>query len=87
MPLPKGSGTSIMETFSLELPHNIMLTNKCLYCRPVVAPTHFSLGGNWARIYWNVHVRIQKTYQKSKRTISYNTNGYRLFLIKTVLIR
>lgn len=69
--LPKGRGTSVMETFFLELHHKIMLANKCsLDCKPVVAPMHFNLGGKCACIYMSVHVHIQKPHQKLNRTIS-----------------
>lgn len=71
MPYRKARGTFVMETFYLELHHNIMLSNKCsLDCKPVVATMPFSLGGKCAYIYMSVHVHIQKTHQKSNRTIS-----------------
>lgn len=76
-----------METL-LELHHKIMLANKrSSYCKPVVAPVHFRLGGKCACIYMSVHVCFQKTQQKSKKTISYNISGYRLFLIEIIKAR
>lgn len=68
--LLKGNGTSVMETFSLELHHNIMLANKCcLYCKPVVAPMRFSLGRNCACVYMSVHVLIQNTPKVKENNI------------------
>lgn len=68
MSLLKGSGTSVMETFSLELHHNIMLANKCcLYCKPVVAPMWFSLGRNCACVCLHECACAHSKHTKSQR--------------------